>query len=364
MQSEGKGIWTYTVTLGDHLMERFQIWLDGNSATVLHPSKVDADKDMLVHGPDEADDSEGSYWLIDGRARIGADMALADEGTSEAPPAKAHRDQGVPGTQYLISFMVNGQYRLVTWEKVEPEEGAIVAAPQSTYYAIGSWSGYELEEMAADESTPGIYYLEVQIPTSSTTFSLIRNKDWHQGIYPTMPYCEEAYSNPVLGPDDSGRGMEWVLGGSPGDVFRIELQRTLENGLAPMQISWRRVGSRPLPPVFRHFEQTYSFISSLERWNMRHKMTRAQGRGFVIEVDVPTDGFIAFQILVGGEYGRVLHPDIADAGARDEYVLKGPSSYSTNCWKVGKLMEEQGGHYEVCLETPPGEPMKVTWARK
>jgi polyketide synthase-associated protein len=370
MQSEGKGTWTYTVTLGDHLTERFQIWLDGDSEKVLHPSKVDADKDMVVYGPDEANDADGSYWLIDGRARIDEyAAALADAGEGEGGAEKLvteHKDQGLPGTQYQISFSVNGQYRLVTWEKVEVAEGAIVAAPACKYYVIGSWSGFEPEEMAVDESMPGIYYLEAQSLYAIGTFSIVRNKDWHQTIYPTVPMCESPDANPVLGPDGDGRGMEWLLEGVAGDVFRIELQVSLENGLAPMQISWRRVATRPLSPLMvnQKSEGLYSFISSLERWNTRHKMKYAPGRGYVIEIDVPSDGFVAFQILQSGDWGRVFHPDTPEAGARDEYVTKGPSSFSSNCWKVGKYMEEQGGHYEVCLETGLGDVPKVTWQRK
>lgn len=97
---------------------------------------------------------------------------------------------------------------------------------------------------------------------------------------------------------------------------------------------------------------------------MRHKMTLVKGKGYVYEIDVPSDGFIAFQILQHGDYGRIIHPDSPDAGARDKFNTVGPD-YSSNCWKVGKYMEEQGGHYEVCLEeATASSPMKVSWSRK
>merc|ERR1719210_847469 len=65
MEEEELGVFGYTVTLGEHCHEHFQIQLDGNPERVLHPRCPRAPKDTPVLGPSSA--ANGFNWLLDGR---------------------------------------------------------------------------------------------------------------------------------------------------------------------------------------------------------------------------------------------------------------------------------------------------------
>merc|ERR1739848_348408 len=69
--------------------------------------------------------------------------------------------------------------------------------------------------------------------------------DFGQALHP--PHVRSSENNSVLGPDNKGHGLNWCLKGTPGDVFRIILQKLQDN--AKLMIHWELVDHQSLEIV-------------------------------------------------------------------------------------------------------------------
>merc|ERR1712079_685890 len=102
-----------------------------------------------------------------------------------------------------------------TWEKIVEAgpEGTMVPVmgelPPTKYYITASWNDWTYEEMVADDSMPGVFHLEAKLLRDHGEFNIVRNKDWHQVIYPPRMFANSDHRGPVYGPDEYGRGFEW-----------------------------------------------------------------------------------------------------------------------------------------------------------
>mmetsp|Transcript_48559 Transcript_48559/g.123645 ORF Transcript_48559/g.123645 Transcript_48559/m.123645 type:complete len:1178 (-) Transcript_48559:122-3655(-) len=374
LKSEGKGSYGITITMGELGFERFQIMLDGDPERVLHPGMADAFKDGAVKGPDTADLAEGNSWMIGGRSVGASALALTDPGSGGEAASDAPRDDVRPGDQYHIQLLINGRYRMVTWSRVAVDNrSAVVPAkvPASIgrYYFSASWCDWSLQEMAEDQDNPGVYRIETMLLKSAGIFSIVRNQDWRQLLYPATMYAD-GDPNKAYGPDQWGRGLSWLIQGQPGDVFEVELQRSgLEAGSVSMQVSFHRLRQEELASELAEQAQEprYYLVGSWDRWLTRHKMTR-QGDRYVADVTVGMEPE-RFQILADGDWNRILYPSVVDAGLGDEAYLRGPDNRGSQlCWVIGTTAEERGGgRFEITLlmgGVPGSGPKSVVWSKR
>jgi len=348
------------VVVGELGFEKFQIWLDGDPQKVLHPDIDDAAKDVPVLGPSRAAAAEGC-WRLGGRVPPGlpsgdpADGALAVAGEASAEDWR-------PGDQYQVQVLTNGKYRTVTWNKIVTE-GA-VAPPSGRYFLAKRLSEWSFLEMQEDAAQPGVYRAETQLLSRNSTFSIVRNEDWRQMLYPARRYAAEGSAADVLGPDGYGRGFEWVLQGEPGDVFAVELQRSGGVGGPPaFAVSWRRVRHEDLPQeeVRAAKQERFYAVGSWDGWIGRHRMTW-DGECYVFEVTVRESCPEQFQILADGDWNRAWYPSqVGGAGG----AVIGPGLGQELCWVIGMSEEEElGGRYIIRLHVQNGRPSQVAWARR
>lgn len=255
------GTYGYTVTMGENGWEQFYVLIDGDEAKVLHPQRYKAPKGTLVCGPDK--DIRYSTWIIETRTELfsvpveggssGEDGTVEEkeEGDAEGNDDSQERvqlielgtdDRGKVGEQYRIKLHVSGKYRTVTWAKLEdPEGGELPLQPVTTgkYYLVADWCDWEFEEMEAHESVPGLFTLEVTLPSGCGEFQIVRNKDWRQTMFPPGPRAGGEAA--IHGPDDRLEGYNWLISGKRNSTFRIEFQRIAEFGQDMKKLSWREV---------------------------------------------------------------------------------------------------------------------------
>lgn len=263
MRKTEDGSFTYTVTLGVNGFETFQIWLDGEDDRILHPAEPQSASGSVVMGPSEAYAAEGLRWMIDGRTvpfEVRDAGAIADRGDQLVPSDASQsavrvemlpmsmRDQGRPGDQYEVKLHIAGKYRAVSWHKLGSRAivngGAMASLVAGRYYIAGSWSGWAFQEMEPSSVVPGLQTVEVTLSYGSTDFVIVRNKDWEQVFYPSSSDASSAAAGgetEVSGPDNGHSGLTWSLGGRSGQTFKVEFQRTLEDGKDLRTISWKAV---------------------------------------------------------------------------------------------------------------------------
>merc|ERR550532_2205736 len=177
--------------------------------------------------------------MIDGRAE------MAEDENGEIVWLKTE-DTGAHGSRYRIRLKIAGAWRTVDWEKLGDERVDPGSLVFGKYFLAASWNGWATDdcELTRDPDVPGLFRVDQRLPISGGDFLLLRNDDWGQVLYP-MPFGEEEEEIGnywAVGPEDYTNLPEsgWWLEGKEGDVFRIELQRFLDEDDFK-RVSWRRL---------------------------------------------------------------------------------------------------------------------------
>jgi len=385
MEKEDEGVYGYTVTLGENCWEMFQIWLDGDDDRVLHPGRSRAGKAAGIAGPERV--GVHMNWLIDGRAVLGPegeeydqaalpDVAAGDlimqpyagtggaDGMIELPRG----DRGWPGAEYRVRLRIAGKWRTVEWERISDIplslEAGVPDTAKGKYFVAGSFNHYGFQEMSADFVAAGVYNTEVTLWRTREYFQIVRNEDWQQMIYPVYKTANEA--SEVGGPDEGGHGYNWCIKGEVGDIFRIEFQRsTDENGFQDMRVSWRHVRSQSIDTkTLAEARRTkYFVVGSWSGYRSRREMSW-NGQHYSYEVSV--QGKESFQILMNGNWGAVLCPNVGGTSPMDDQRLCGPTEMADGReWAVGadptEDADDMGSQaYELRLIiTKTGAPLEL-----
>jgi len=360
MQARHEGTYEFSVTLGENGWEHFQIWLDGSSSRALHPDEPNAPPCTRVFGPDKHSDcgvgASALNWLVDGSA-----------------------DGGGPGDRYRVSLRVAGKWQLVDWERqrdepdASPDAGGARAplpdAGRGRYFVRASWNHWTLEEMRQAEPAPGAFTLDVRLLHSGGEFQIVRNQDMSQVIYPSNPRVSFEDAPAVLGPDGTGSGLTWFIGGDAGDNFRITFERVRQDGLDIKTVRWEQVGHAPLSEeeALRAARPVYDIIGSWDGWTVPSRMEDL-GEYFRFHVQLGSAARESFQFLLNGAGDQAVHPLTRDANPHERHVIGGPGprGHGLN-WTVGAHAGDEaevGARYEVRLNvTPSGKPWTIAWRK-
>jgi len=85
-------------------------------------------------------------------------------------------------------------------------------------------------------NVPGLFSAEVTLlGNDGSMFQIFRNRDYDQAIFPEYPGADADAA--VFGPDEQ-IGHYWQLPGGRGDVFKVDFQRSVEEGKDSMKVSW------------------------------------------------------------------------------------------------------------------------------
>lgn len=369
LTGEGRGTYSFTITLGENGFERFQILLDGDYNRVLHPNMQEGGKDVEVHGPDTKSDCFGSCWQIDGRYKLQwqdqPDNALTDGSDQGVLTKVGGPDAGAPGDQYKIKLETLGKYRVITWEKlVDEADGTAIRSlvPEGRYSVIGSFTEWKAQEMKREDLENGARYVcEVKLtqPQDADEFQIVVDEDSRRILYPEF---SGSGPGPCKGPDELGAGYTWKMQGTVGDLFRIVLERTVRSGVMVSTVKWENIGHE----VVETPTTSYYVIGDWDSWAKPLKMTAEDDR-FVLRRTLPASGTESFVILHDGSYSSVFSPSMSDANPYSFHVLRGPSPARGHYWTVGSHPTDEylrGDPYEIVLKLSDGatkRPKKVIW---
>mmetsp|Transcript_103657 Transcript_103657/g.323091 ORF Transcript_103657/g.323091 Transcript_103657/m.323091 type:complete len:1165 (+) Transcript_103657:83-3577(+) len=383
MESEGGGMFGFTVTLGDSRWEEFQIYFDGDSNKCLHPKMPKAYKGATVNGPTHG--VKGLNWRIAGTAGTPVEMpAIADkvsEGALAVPEAGLKvvavgaGDAGLPGDQYRVHLKIMGKYRAVTWEKV----GHTDNVPAAEYFVTSNWNGWAFDKMTKDGDS---YSLEVTLLRSAAEFQLARNADFNQIIYPAEPRADS--TSPGYGPDDGtgARGLTWLLGGQIGEVYKITA--SLKSSDLEARVSWTKVREETLTEDQASVSKRARFgvVGSWGGWVRQSQLTF----GGVVSAGLPTeltlggvaawyyffvkigqDGSESFQLTQDLDWDSLIHPSRPiDSSSTPHSLMMSPNDgYAMGLtWTIG---EADGANHDdvfmVKVEARGYRVNKVSWAK-
>lgn len=383
MEVESKGVYAFTMVLGENRWETFQIWENGDPDKVLHPGSHWADRDQQVLGPSrQGVCGRFSTWRISGKptklrllneeqARdldicLCAEELLSYSGDIElrvltafpgdyTPDGEEYPvvDQdsqllGMPGDRYRVWLRLGGKYRCVEWQKLP--SAVPQALPLSSYYVAGDfnfWDFQPMEEEEAAASKTRRLFTEVKLRSSDDVFQVVRNKDWDQAFYP------EAETQNLRGPDGYGVAKGWCLPGKAGDVFRIHFQRSLpSSGEDKKSVSWTLQPKSSSPSQELALPKSYCIVGSWSNFVSRDPMRFDEAKSsWTAEVEVGTSGIEFFQILLDGCWLAAVYPNSHEADFRKTgHAVLGPDSRGgSSYWRIQDGLEA-GDRVEVVLE--------------
>jgi len=363
MESEGGGIFSATVIIGENKWERFQILLDGDTRRVLYPgygSMDGASKGAPVAGPDDV--FHGDSWTIDTRPLIGSEGAIV---AADSTPLD-RQDMGKPGDRFKVKLAVKGKWRMVGWENLDVDKpegsGPASIVPFGTYQISGSWNHGELQDMAADPAVPGMFTTEVKLLSKGVSlFQIIRNHDFDQAIYPEEPGADS--TSVVLGPDMQ-MGTSWALEGRQGDIFQVNYQRESES----QKVTWSFLRNEELTRT-EHAEAKRPLFFAVGTWDDGMGVHRMNWTGeyFQFYVQLGSRAKESFQIYMNGNRSKCIYPGTADANPFEKHELKGPDRLSAGfMWTIGANESDEadaGARYEIRLRVSDDDfsPEKLDW---
>jgi len=352
MKEEAAGVFEYTVTLGEHRLEKFLILIDGQSDRVLHPSDPASATDTRAYGPSLA--AEGLGWAIDARGLPGNEwQSFFGDGLGE------------PGDQYRVRLSVAGKWRSVSWERVQ--SGPTASPEPARYFLSASWNEMGLEEMHEDPNAPGVFHHEVRLIRPGGQFLVVVNKDQAQLLHPSP------FSNIALGPDpeEVTEGVKWLLDGLPGDVYKISLSIAAEGGSLSKSVAWEKLRNEPLTAeeLQNMHRLRYYIAGTWNNWLRMHEMSWG-GDSYHFSLELGAAGEESFQILLEGQTSHAVHPLVANASFHENpRVQTGPYGEHLH-WTIGRHPLDQGAPgqwYKVKLHVMSkvdGKiPNRVEWVR-
>ncbi|CAJ1410491.1 unnamed protein product, partial [Effrenium voratum] len=247
MKGEGLDQFSYTVTLGEHGCEWFQIWLDGERERILHPAEARAQSTAKVQGPHAYGQVAPFGWVIDTRP-----------GSGDADRPRV--DVGQPGDQFQVQLQIKGRFRAVTWERLDTQNVQRNGLPKTMgrYFIVGSWNDWQPEEMTLEDEGVGRFSIKATMPKGNQRFQILRNRDWRQLIYPETCYAD--CDSVVKGPDANGHDRYWNIEVSASrNVMLIDLDlwdedqaysrggsKSSRSSVSNMKVSWRGIGKQDL----------------------------------------------------------------------------------------------------------------------
>jgi len=352
MEHLGNNIYAFTVTLGPNRWERFQICLDSDKDKVLHPGAGWAEKSVKVLGPDPC--LSNLSWVIDGQSSISVPTG---EGMVLELANPAVDDVGEPGDQYRVMLSVQGKWRTVDWEKLEGEKGPCV--DDAAYYVSGTWNDGALEEMRSDGN--GTHTVEVTLSRYGGLFTLVRNRDFGQVLFPETSFATN--SDTVLGPEPSS-GHCWVIEGVAGDKFEIKFSRIAASD--ERTISWSKIGTGEVA------EEALALVARPEfylrgSWDdMARMMWTGDFYQFILELGPSATA--SFDLLLSGDSAKCFYPSVENATPHERHSVLGPDfSVGGAQWSIGTNKADDaapGGRYQIRLRVDDDDgfrPARVDW---
>jgi len=294
-------------------------------------------------------------------AELDVVMAKAD-----TPVVKAR-----PGDSYQIELKICGRWRMVSWvhlpgKKVDDFDTEIPS--RANYYVTGTWNQWVCEKMEPVAEKPGLFRLEVQFLCDGGEFQIIRERDFHQQIYPE-PASTRSQDSACFGPDDLGSGVNWVIGGKRGDVYTIEFSRYRKGADDVKKVCWNFVDQRELTSeqIRKAKLPRYTIVGTWDNFREARTMMFT-GQFFCFYVEIGANHGEEFLIWQDGNETQAIYPSVAKATADVSHVLVGPCKNNDDFrWSISPTMSDEpklGSRYEIKLMvTKEGNPTKLVWSK-
>lgn len=330
MDQQSSSTYVYTISLGETRWERFYLVLNQDVKSALYPAGNKSDPGAHIMGPD--DKRAARNWLIDGR-----------------------KDGSKAGAAYQIKFEW-GTSMAISWAATGRED--VGNAMAHTYYLSGSWAAWNLQPMTLstqeDDCYEGVFKISAR---GWEEFQIIRDRDMAQVIHPAQGKALDV-SVPVRGPDDKGRGKNWLVRGRMLEPVRVRLK--VSDGLLFVTVISKTLGQKRFQSG--HEARAYYLAGSFNAWTLQGMQACDDAVGVHHAfISVGVEGYEDFQIIVDEDWTQRFYPGIPGA-ASGEALLAGPDlAANGESWRV---LGNPGEEFEIILDLTQQDRRKIVqWHR-
>jgi polyketide synthase-associated protein len=223
-----------------------------------------------------------------------------------------------------------GEYQLPPTDAEEFDD-----PPEGTIYVVGSWDAFkEPREMTEDEESTGTYRFMVELgETRCEHFQLRVDKEPKKAIFPVVK--NGGQRTRVVGPDDEGSGLYWLLDGrdegvKAGTVYLITLQWG-----PTVSVTWNPV-EFPAPEWSRSFQHTYQVIGSWTAYamnDMKDVSHEASPNTWQCKMRLGMSGRELFRFCRDRQKSQAIYPARNKAMICAEIAVRGPDDLCNDkCW--------------------------------
>merc|ERR1719161_87208 len=215
----------------------FQIVRDEDWDQAMYPEVPEDEKGTIgskVLGPD--DGYGGKLWVIEGEV----------------------------GDLFQVDFFRNPQHyedMKVQWQKIGKKE---VDEPEPRYFYAGDSNRWGLRdedppgyftEMKKSATEAGVYTVEIECEHDTEEFQIVQNKLWTKCIHPDSKETTKDSKHEVMGPDDQGQDLNWIIGKSGDryrryDIFEVKLETKSGENKDQLKVSWQRLRAGNPPKLY------------------------------------------------------------------------------------------------------------------
>nr|AQS99230.1 type I polyketide synthase [Gambierdiscus excentricus] len=268
------------------------------------------------------------HWL-DGRC---VPRATSKNYVREPYRADAIRDEFA--SYDYNSSLYSGIYQL------PPRDGAGAEdAPKGPIFIVGSWNQWrEAHEMEEGDDDTWTFYLPLG-ETRHERFQLRENNNPFETIYPIV---EEASTRTrVLGPDEGGADLFWLLDGRDAQVPVGTMYKITFQWGEPPTMHWEQVPDAPVPDWFAGCEHFYSVVASWTGGQFEFLEAATSGGEKVWETSVRMGmtGMEWFRFSRDSSPKQLIYP--FKSGCSEDVAVCGPDDLCNGrCWRLrGKAGE-------------------------
>jgi len=329
MTPQEDGSYTYEITIGENAWEEFYVMQDKHRDKLICPAYARSWKSMPCIGP-AAD--QGRRWLLD---------------TRDAPDVP-EVDIGEPGDRFLVTFSWT-TVKNVYWERL-PGKGEY---KPGQYCISGSWTCWE--NIFLDAVGDGHYCTDVQMTSLGLEFTLMRNEDRGQMIYPDGV---AGFGTALLGPMEPERS-KWRVDGVLGDVFRIDFFRSPDFP-DEMELTWTKVDTRTVlePPV------RYFLVGTPNDWGARGlELVQDEANRYTVDIEI-INKTEEFRILENNLSYRCVYPDKEGCTQFQAHAVSCGDGGENLFWSVGKAASDKARYGDTFTIVFDVVDNRISWHKR
>lgn len=255
-------------------------------------------------------------------------------------------DNKAEGTRYKITFEWTDQ-KVMIWEPIDfelletlEEDVPIIEQGHHDFYIVGSWTYWKQQKMLPHPVELNLYEITFEIGRDETEeFQITRDRDWQQAVYPAITRAMDT-TIPVMGPDGGGGGKNWLVRGTKGDTYTVQLR--IVDAQVTVAIKSAASGEKLFESVEGRQGQAYFIAGSFNQWRFDSMAADEKKRGvYNYFVTIGFDWKEEFQMALDANWEQTLHPN-------EWGVLQGPDNNGHG--KNFKIMGRPGTTFEVILD--------------